>query len=160
MRCWAVYWRASIQAFSSPHPCPTVIPALAAHGRNDTVAVIPAQAPQSFPRKRESLQPFHVIPAQAGIPFKMQWIPALASLGRNDTVAVIPAQAGIPSPLPRHSCASRNPFQNAVDSICRFVQNERPTTIQILHLNIQVWSKAIDYKSCCKGEASSRVLAL
>ncbi len=40
---------------------------------------------QSFPRKRESLSPFHVIPAQAGIPFIMQGIPALATLARNDT---------------------------------------------------------------------------
>ncbi|EHO43375.1 hypothetical protein Calab_3778 [Caldithrix abyssi DSM 13497] len=82
------------------------IPALATLGRNDAVVVIPAQAPRhscesrnpfppstSFPRKRESLPPFHVIPAQAGILFTLQWIPAFATLGRNDTVAVFPAQA-------------------------------------------------------------------
>ncbi|EHO43365.1 hypothetical protein Calab_3768 [Caldithrix abyssi DSM 13497] len=40
---------------------------------------------QSFPRKQESLPPFHVIPAQAGIPFKMQWIPPLTTLSRNDS---------------------------------------------------------------------------
>ncbi|EHO42210.1 hypothetical protein Calab_2600 [Caldithrix abyssi DSM 13497] len=68
----------------------------------------PFHSSTSFPRKRESLPLFHVIPAQAGILFKMQRIPALATLGRNDTrqsfprkreslppFHVIPAKAGI-----------------------------------------------------------------